>query len=71
MDIGGQFSGTVTGIMNMVGALGGSLAAIVYGTLFGRGLWVTPFYVSAVVLGIGALIWIFLIDPEKSVVEAI
>ena len=71
MDIGGQFSGTVTGLMNMIGALGGSLAAIVYGTLFGRGLWVTPFYVSAVVLGIGALIWIFLIDPEKSVVEAV
>lgn len=71
MDIGGQFSGTVTGIMNMVGALGGSLAAIVYGTLFGRGLWVTPFYVSAVVLGLGALIWIFLINPEKSVVEAV
>jgi len=70
MDIGGQFSGTVTGIMNMIGALGGSLAAIVYGTLFDRGLWVTPFYVSAVVMGIGALIWIFLIDPEKSVVEA-
>lgn len=70
MDIGGQFSGTVTGIMNMIGALGGSLAAIVYGTLFDRGLWVTPFYVSAVVMWIGALIWIFLINPEKSVVEA-
>ena len=69
MDIGGQFSGTVTGVMNMVGALGGSLAAIVYGTLFDRGLWVTPFYVSAIVMGIGALIWIFLINPEKSVVE--
>lgn len=71
MDIGGQFSGTVTGIMNMVGAFGGSLAAIVYGSLFDRGLWVTPFYVSAVVMGIGALIWIFLINPDKSVVEAI
>jgi hypothetical protein len=55
--------------MNMVGALGGSLAAVVYGRLFDRGLWVTPFYVSAVVMGIGALIWIFLINPEKSVVE--
>lgn len=71
MDIGGEFSGTVTGIMNMVGALGGSLAAIVYGSLFDRGLWVAPFYVSAVVMGIGALIWIFLINPEKSVVEAV
>jgi sugar phosphate permease len=71
MDIGGAFSGTVTGLMNMIGALGGSLAAIVYGNLFDRGLWVTPFYVSAIVMGIGALIWIFLIDPEKSVVEII
>lgn len=71
MDIGGQFSGTVTGIMNMLGALGGSLAAIVYGTLFDRGFWVAPFFVSAAILAIGALIWIFLIDPDKSVVEAI
>ena len=49
MDIGGQFSGTVTGVMNMVGAIGGSLAAIVYGTLFDRGFWVAPFFVSAAV----------------------
>ena len=71
MDIGGQFSGTVTGVMNMVGAIGGSLAAIVYGTLFDRGFWVAPFFVSAAVLTVGALIWIFLINPDKSVVEAI
>ena len=69
MDIGGQFSGTVTGVMNMVGAFGGSLAAIVYGNLFDKGMWVAPFYVSAIVMGIGALIWIFLINPDKSVVE--
>jgi sugar phosphate permease len=70
MDIGGRFSGTVTGIMNMIGAVGGSLAAIVYGDLFDKGMWVAPFYVSAIVMGIGALIWIFLINPDKSIVEA-
>ena len=70
MDIGGQFSGTVTGVMNMVGAIGGSLAAIVYGTLFDKGFWVAPFFVSAAVMALGALIWIFLINPDKSVVEA-
>lgn len=70
MDIGGPFSGTVTGVMNMIGALGGSLAAIVYGNLFDKGMWVAPFYVSAIVMGIGALIWIFLINPDKSIVEA-
>jgi hypothetical protein len=69
MDVGGQFSGTVTGIMNMAGALAASLTAIVYGNLFGRGLWVAPFLVSAAVMALGALIWIFLINPEKSVVE--
>jgi sugar phosphate permease len=68
MDVGGQFSGTVTGIMNMAGALAASLTAIVYGTLFGKGYWVAPFLVSAAVMFLGALIWTFLIDPEKSVV---
>jgi sugar phosphate permease len=69
MDVGGQFSGTVTGVMNMVGALGGASTAVVYGTLFNRGLWVAPFLVSAGVMLLGALIWIFLINPEKSVVD--
>jgi sugar phosphate permease len=69
MDVGGRFSGTVTGVMNMAGALAASLTAIVYGSLFGRGYWVAPFMVSAGVMALGAIIWIFLIDPEKSVVE--
>jgi hypothetical protein len=56
--------------MNMVGALGGASTAVVYGSLFNRGLWVAPFLVSAGVMFLGALIWIFLIDPEKSVVKA-
>jgi sugar phosphate permease len=70
MDVGGRFSGTVTGVMNMTGALAASLTPIVYGTLFGRGYWVAPFAVSAAVLALGAVIWIFLIDPEKRVVSA-
>jgi sugar phosphate permease len=69
MDVGGQFSGTVTGIMNMVGALGGATTAVVYGSLFNRGLWVSPFVVSAGVMFMGALIWIFLINPEVSVID--
>jgi sugar phosphate permease len=70
MDVGGQFSGTVTGVMNMVGALGGASTAVVYGKLFNHGMWVAPFLVSAGVMLLGALIWIFLINPEKSVVGA-
>jgi hypothetical protein len=70
MDVGGQFSGTVTGVMNTAGAFAASLTALVYGGLFDRGYWSAPFFVSAGVLFMGALIWIFLIDPERSVVEA-
>jgi sugar phosphate permease len=71
MDVGGRFSGTVTGIMNMVGAFFASFTAVVYGNLFGKGFWVAPFLVSAAVMIVGALFWIFLIDPEKMVVEAV
>ena len=68
MDVGGQFSGTVTGIMNMFGALAASMTALIYGYMFGKEMWVAPFILSAGVMVLGALIWTFLIDPEKSVV---
>jgi sugar phosphate permease len=68
MDVGGQYSGTVTAIMNCSGALASSFTPVVYGALFDRGMWIMPFFVSAGVLTSGALIWIFLINPERSVV---
>lgn len=69
MDVGGEFSGTVSGVMNMAGSLAASLFPIIFGLLVQRGLWIAPFFVSAAVLLCGATIWTFLIDPEKSVVE--
>lgn len=69
MDVGGTSSGTVTAVMNMVGAVGASISPLVFGLLVERGSWIAPFYVTAAVLACGALIWIFLIDPEKSVVD--
>ena len=69
MDVGRSFTGTVAGVMNTSASLAASLTPIVYGTLFGRGYWVAPFVVSAVVLIAGALVWLFLIDPEKTIVE--
>jgi sugar phosphate permease len=68
MDVGRSFTGTVAGVMNTSASLAASVTPIVYGTLFGRGSWVAPFVVSAAVLAAGALVWLFLIDPEKSVV---
>ncbi len=69
MDVGGTSSGTVTAVMNMVGAVGASISPLVFGFLVERGSWVAPFFVTAAVLAAGSLIWIFLIDPEKSVVD--
>ena len=70
MDVGGTSSGTVTAVMNMVGAVGASISPLVFGFLVEQGSWVAPFYVTAGVLASGSLIWIFLIDPEKSVVDS-
>ena len=69
MDVGGEFSGTVSGVMNMAGSVAASFSPIIFGFLIQRGMWITPFFISAGVLLAGALIWAFLIDPEKSVVE--
>jgi sugar phosphate permease len=67
MDVGAQFSGTVAALMNMTGALGGSVSPVIFGFFAARHSWVAPFFVNAGILLTGTLIWTFLIDPEKSV----
>jgi len=70
MDVGGQFSGTVTGIMNMAGAVAASFTPLVFGYYFGMGSWSIPFFITSGVMLFGAAIWTFLIHPERSVVDA-
>ncbi|MFY9530351.1 MAG: MFS transporter [Candidatus Acidiferrales bacterium] len=69
MDIGGQYSGTVSGMMNMGGQIGGALSPTVFGILVARGSWIAPFVVAACLLFLGAGIWAFWIDPEVSVID--
>jgi sugar phosphate permease len=69
MDVGGQFSGTVTGVMNMAGAVAASFTPLIFGYYFGKGSWMVPFFITSSVMLVGALIWTFLINAEKSVVE--
>jgi len=69
MDVGGEFSGTVSGMMNMGGQFVGALSPMVFGVLVSKGAWVAPFAVSAGLLFIGAAVWAFWIDPEQSVID--
>jgi sugar phosphate permease len=69
MDCGGKYSGTVSGMMNMAGNIGGALSPLVFGALAQYENWAAPFVVSAVLLVGGATVWAFWLDPERSVVE--
>jgi len=69
MDVGGKCSGTVSGMMNMAGNIGGALSPIVFGVLVQFGSWQAPFIVAAGLLVLGAAIWAFWLDPDVSVLE--
>jgi D-galactonate transporter len=69
MDTGGKYSGTVSGMMNMAGNIGGAMSPLVFGVLAQYGNWQAPFVVAAVLLVLGAAVWGFWLDPDRSVVE--
>ena len=69
LDVGRRNAGVVTGFMNTVGNLGGTLAPIVTGYTVERWeSWTIPFYATASVLALGVVMWL-LVDPQRSVIE--
>ncbi|HVG38647.1 MAG TPA: MFS transporter [Pyrinomonadaceae bacterium] len=64
MDIGGKFSGTLSGSMNMIGNIGGGIFPLVTGYIlaYSGQNWAITFYVSAAVYLLGIFCWLF-IDP--------
>jgi MFS family permease len=62
MDIGGRFSGTVSGTMNMVGNIGGALSPLAIGYIltFTNNNWSLTFYVSSAIYLLGGLCWLFI-----------
>ncbi len=62
MDVGQEYAGTLSGSMNMMGNLGGSLAplSIPYILAATNNNWAMSFYVGAAVYLIGAVCWLFL-----------
>jgi MFS family permease len=68
LDIAGNFSGSVTGVMNTLGNLGGAVSSVTTGylaTIFG---WTVPFLVSSLVCLIAAAL-ASRIDPNRSAAE--
>lgn len=69
LDVGRRYAGIVTGFMNSVGNIGGTVAPIVFGYAVGKlGSWSLPFYIMAGVFILGVPMWL-MIDPNHSVVE--
>jgi MFS family permease len=62
MDIGGRYSGTVSGTMNMVGNIGGALSPLAIGYIltFTNNNWALTFYVSSAIYLVGGLCWLFI-----------
>ena len=62
MDIGGRYSGTVSGAMNMMGSIAGAASVTVVGYLLAwtSGNWTMTFYISAAIYFLGAICWLFL-----------
>jgi MFS transporter, ACS family, glucarate transporter len=62
MDIGGRYSGTVSGAMNMMGSIAGAVSVTVVGYLvaWSSGDWTMVFYISAAIYFLGAICWLFL-----------
>ena len=63
-DIGGLFSGSVSGFMNMGAQAGGALTASLTPWIAARYGWTASFMVAAALCGLGAIGW-FLVNPDS------
>jgi MFS transporter, ACS family, glucarate transporter len=67
-DIGGEAAGTVTGAMNTLGNLGGSLSPLVFGySVQLWNSWSTPLVIMACIYGVGGMLTLR-VDPRRRLV---
>jgi MFS transporter, ACS family, glucarate transporter len=64
-DIGGHFSGSISGLMNMACQIGGVITASLTPWIAGRYGWNASFAVAAVLCILGAAAWL-LVDPRRT-----
>jgi MFS transporter, ACS family, glucarate transporter len=68
-DVGGSYSGSVSGFMNMGAQAGGALTASLTPWIAAHYGWTASFLVAAALCGIGAFAWL-LVDPDRKQVAA-
>ena len=67
MDVGQEYSGTITGLMSTCGNIGGFLFPVVTGFLIQKtGNWKLPILVSGAIFLVGSMLWLR-IDPRKRI----
>ena len=64
-DIAGNSSGSVSGLMNMGGQIGGAVTASLTPAIAGAYGWTASFLVAAVLCSLGGLAWL-VVNPERS-----
>lgn len=69
LDIGGEYSGSVSAVMNTLGNVGGALSAVCIGYLATNLGWNWPFLTASVMCGLAAVL-ASRIDPSRSAVSA-
>jgi ACS family glucarate transporter-like MFS transporter len=67
-DIAGRSSGSVSGVMNMGGQIGGAVTASLTPAIASRFGWTVSFLVAASLCARGSAVWL-LVDPERALVE--
>lgn len=69
IDVGHEYAGTVSAMMNMFGNLGGAISPFLFGVLVQwTGAWEIPFLIASALCAVSALLWLR-IDPERSVLS--
>jgi MFS transporter, ACS family, glucarate transporter len=66
LDVGGDFAGSVSAVMNTLGNLGGALSALVVTNLVSHLDWHAPFLLTSVLCVIAAVLWLN-IDASKRI----
>jgi ACS family glucarate transporter-like MFS transporter len=67
-DIAGRSAGTASGLMNMVGQIGGAVTATVTPLIAGAFGWTASFLVAAALAALGSIAWL-LVRPDEPIAQ--